>query len=33
LDIDASDYAFCASIYPQGAKAPRKKPAAKKRKS
>ncbi len=31
LDIDVSDYAFCASIYPQGAKAPRKKAGARKK--
>jgi hypothetical protein len=29
LDIDASDYAFCATIYPKGASAPKKKAAAK----
>jgi hypothetical protein len=29
-DIDASDYAFCASIYPQGAGTAKKKPVAKK---
>jgi hypothetical protein len=32
LDIDASDYAFAATIYPKGAKPPKKKPAAKKKK-
>jgi hypothetical protein len=32
LDIDASDYAFAATIYPKGATPPKKKPAAKKKK-
>jgi hypothetical protein len=31
LDIDASDYAFSATIYPKGASAPKKKAAAKKK--
>jgi hypothetical protein len=32
LDIDASDYTFAATIYPKGKVAPKKKPAAKKKK-